>query len=165
MYEKNIDFIFFNHRISVFWWNKDKFYTLIGFWAGATTEMGLSYRYKPADWSVQFAFLPYYFKDDIFLSFGTSFQKYISETEWTAWFLYIGLSSIYSSYGEGYEGYYEGRGTTGSVNLGIGPGFEVKVLDRFVLSICLGYALYYQYQPSIEPMVNFTAEGRFYYRF
>ncbi|MCX7820493.1 MAG: hypothetical protein N2258_02325 [Brevinematales bacterium] len=148
---------------------KTDFVHHIGFWAGSTTGIGISYRYKPADWSIQFEFLPYYYKDTVFLSAGTSFQKYLVETEWSALLLYLGLSGIYNiydyEYSESENNWKKERRVIGSVNLGFGPGFELKLLDRFIVSLCIGYGIFYQFQPQNEVMINFTGEGGIYYRF
>lgn len=141
----------------------------IGFWAGGTTGVGLSYRYKPSDWSIQFEFLPYYFKEDLFLSVGGSFQKYLVETDLTALLLYVGVSGLYNIYSSGYydnnDNWITERKIIGIVNFGFGPGFELRILDRFVVALNLGYGFFYQYQPSSEIIINFTAEGGIYYRF
>lgn len=163
-------FLFFTLMLTGFLYSEStNFVHHIGFWAGGTTSVGLSYRYKPSDWSIQFAFLPYYVKEDVFFSIGGSFQKYLVETDWTALLLYVGVSGLYNIYNSGYydsdDNWKTERRVFGSVNIGFGPGFELKILDRFVVALNVGYGFFYQYQPSSEIIINFTAEGGIYYRF
>ncbi len=155
---------------SIYSQEKTNFVHHLGAWLGASSGMGLSYRFKPTDWSIQFQFLPYYYEGDIFISGGICFQKYLVETENTSLLLYIGLGTIYSRYDIGYYNYESNSYLTdrimetGIIQLGSGPGFELKI-GRIVLCLNLGYAIYYFYLPKTEWIINFTGEIGGYYRF
>lgn len=141
----------------------------IGVWAGVSTGQGLSYRYKPSDWSIQFQFLPYYYKEDCYFSLGLNFNKYLVEYRFTALYLYVGGSATYQGfldyiYDEDYYFIETKRKYQTTLTLGVGPGFELR-FGRFVINLGAGYMGAFVVYPEFDMIVNFTMDLGVYYKF
>ena len=149
--------------------NTNHFANYIGIWGGISTGRGISYRYRFPEWGWQVQFVPLYYDKSCYFSLGGIFQRFLVQLDSSSLFLYLGMEWMYSSYsyyeytedGQGAEKTYE----TGNFNLSIGPGFEVYLLDRVVVTLCFGYAIYNTVYPAGAFSLNFDFGIGLFYRF
>jgi hypothetical protein len=111
-----------------------------GFHAGATTGVGLSYRYWPGKNGVQLTALPIKTNDYVFINLGLTGLHTFYDSNYFRFFGYMG-SSISVNNDDFY--YSDSNSSTdhhARVNIGIGPGFAFGSRVRF--NIMAGYGFY-----------------------
>jgi hypothetical protein len=119
----------------------------VGGHLGATTGIGISYRYWPSKLGVQFTFVPVIYESNTFISLGLTGLFTLGETRYLKPFLYLGNHYVISE-------------NTAEYNIGFGPGLSVGSVVRFNLMI--GYGFYdVLYTFNLFP----TAEIGVYYKF
>jgi len=111
-----------------------------GVGAGFTSGLGLSLKYQPKKTGVQLNFIPYF--DDFgrrkYISLGLTFSQELWHSEKSAFLAYFSNSFTLNE-----SKYY----SSSSFNTGIGVGYEaVKIDDRLVLDLMLGYAQYNSFE-------------------
>lgn len=134
--------------------------------AGFTTGVGLSYRYWPSKFGVQFTLLPIKSDELTFVSVGATGLYSFYNSEYVRFFGYWGNNFTfnkekYYSYSSSSQSsmsnsYYEQKST---YNMGFGPGFGFGSRVRF--NIMVGYGLY---DILGEFLVYPTAEVGLYFR-
>ena len=135
----------------------------IGFAAGATTGLGMSYRQKFNKYGFQVTFLPIYNdKNDNRLNVGVTFMYYLFEAEKSKLFLYQGNHYFHERSldwdGENFD--REVSCTDDGFNNGIGVGIELILFKRVGLNFMGGYAFYDNFSS-----LNMTGETGLYYMF
>jgi hypothetical protein len=114
----------------------------IGAHIGATTGIGLSYRYWPTKVGVQVTMLPIKTSDETMFNLGVTGLYSIYNSRLIRFFGYLGNNLVYDKYkyyDYGY-GYYSGNSKTTKYNIGFGPGFSFGT--RIRINIMAGYGLY-----------------------
>ena len=112
-----------------------------GFHAGATTGVGLSYRFWPGKNGVQLTALPIKTDDYIFVNLGLTGLHTFYDSNYFRFFGYLGSSLAVN--GGSLDTYADSDNTydkTTKLNLGIGPGFAFGSRVRF--NIMAGYGFY-----------------------
>ncbi|OFX62213.1 MAG: hypothetical protein A2046_00890 [Bacteroidetes bacterium GWA2_30_7] len=143
----------------------------IGIGAGATTGLGISYRYFPKKLGFQFNFVPFYedYGSESFVSTGLTLLYNLKETEQSAFYAYFGNHYLHNTYGNNvnlfnnnsrYYDYDKPNLQYDFYNSGIGMGLEFSTKKQVTLNIMLGYAQYNTFE-----RLFFTAEAALYYRF
>ncbi len=142
----------------------------IGGWVGLSTGQGLSYRYRPSDWAIQFQFFPYYYNEEAYFTLGLNYNKYVSDIfSHISLFFYLGGSGVYQSYIsnsydlEDYVIKYH-RVIQTIITIGVGPGIEFN-FSRIVLNICIGYRFGFQVYPLYSFSTSPTVELGGFYKF
>ena len=112
-----------------------------GFHAGASTGIGLSYRYWPDKVGIQITALPVKNRGDAWISAGVTGLYSFYESRNLRFFGYAGSHMMYTKRSE-YSGsssqYVDVKST--KFNLGAGPGFGFGTVIR--LNIMVGYGFY-----------------------
>ena len=145
----------------------------LGFGAGATTGLGLSYRYFPKKYGFQLNVAPYYrdYGKEAFISAGVTILCNLAENKTNALYAYFGNHFYYSSIPNGVD--YVRDPLTGQyvysepesvkterINSGLGFGFEFNTTKKVTLNLMAGYAQYNSFE-----QLFFTGEIALYYRF
>jgi len=129
-----------------------------GFHAGATTGMGLSYRYWPGKNGVQLTALPIKTDDYVFINLGLTALHTFHDSEYFRFFGYLG-SSVSVNNDDYFNDSDSSTDKTARVNIGIGPGFAFGSRVRF--NIMAGYGFY---DVTGEFNIYPTAEIGLYFR-
>jgi hypothetical protein len=110
-----------------------------GFHAGATTGIGLSYRFWPGKNGVQITALPIKTNDYVFINLGLTGLHTFYDSNYFRFFGYLG-----SSFSIDDDDYYSDSDNysdrTKKLNVGIGPGFAFGSRVRF--NVMAGYGFY-----------------------
>lgn len=111
-----------------------------GFHAGATTGVGLSYRYWPGKAGIQLTALPIKTEDVTFINVGVTGLCRFYENHYFSFFGYLGSNlTTYDEYFDEYDS-YETSDETYKLNVGFGPGFGFGSRVRF--NVMAGYGFY-----------------------
>jgi|WetSurMetagenome_2_1015567.scaffolds.fasta_scaffold00609_15 hypothetical protein len=110
-----------------------------GFHAGATTGVGLSYRYWPGKNGVQLTALPIKTNDYVFINLGLTALHTFYDSNYFRFFGYLG-SSVSVNNDDLYYDSGSSSDRNARVNVGIGPGFAFGSRVRF--NIMAGYGFY-----------------------
>lgn len=146
----------------------------LGVSAGATSGIGLSYRYWPGNSGLQLTFLPVIGANDGWISFGASYLNVLKKHRFASLYLSTGFHIIHD-YGS-YE-YWDWDPVTGNSSLiyteeyndtylsvGIGPGVEFHLWEVAGFNFMVGYGVY-DLLGIYGINTNFTGEIGFYYWF
>ncbi|MBN2742355.1 MAG: hypothetical protein JXR39_00520 [Marinilabiliaceae bacterium] len=145
-----------------------EFSKAIGFDGGASSGWGISYRYWPGKWGVQFNALPYVSPKTYHVSLGVTVLNTIFESNDIRFYLYYGNHLLMNKFEEynyfpnppyeevDYE--EETRWITG-----IGPGFEYFFADRLGFNVRFG--LGYYYHTSSDWLINLDGGMGLFFRF
>jgi hypothetical protein len=140
----------------------------VGAAAGFSTGYGLSFRYWPTDWGVQFTTAPYISDNDSRVSVGVTALKSIKDDNRLRLFVYLGNHFMYEKWG-GYswDGYTEDPHVNTTWIIGVGPGFDFTILNKVSFNLMFGIASYSESYSEYENnwMLNMTAEAGLYYKF
>jgi hypothetical protein len=119
----------------------------IGVHLGATTGMGLSYRYWPTKVGVQVTMLPIKTSDETMFNLGVTGLYSFYNSRLIRFFGYFGNNLVYEKYknDDSSYGYYSDYSNSTSskstkYNIGFGPGFSFGT--RIRVNIMAGYGLY-----------------------
>jgi hypothetical protein len=134
----------------------------IGFNAGASTGLGLAYRYQNNKHSYQLALLPIMSERNAFVNIGGRYAYNFRQDEKTSFFGYIGHATTYVSRKDyNYINELEYTRTDLSLITGAGFGTEINLNKVLALNFALGIAHYFQSEPY--NVVTLTGEiGLFY---
>ena len=148
----------------------------IGAAAGFVTGYGLSYRFTPSNFGMQFNFAPYHSKDIDRYSMGITFMYKLIDNKSTNLYLYQGNHFYYNAEKLYYLDSTKNSQTTASTpgktntieerikekyfNNGIGVGIEIIIVKRIGFNIMAGYGAYKNFEE-----LNFTGETGLYYKF
>lgn len=120
-----------------------------GFNAGATTGIGLSYRYWPNKTGFQITALPIKTEDETFINVGLAGLHTFYDSRLTRFFGYLGSSYVVEDYmvyeyvynsGTGYYDEIVDNEHNTKLNIGFGPGFAFG--SRVRINIMAGYGFY-----------------------
>lgn len=140
----------------------------IGAAAGFSTGYGLSFRYWPANWGIQFTTAPYYTENDSQISLGATVLNTIKNDGRIKLFLYLGNHVLYEKWSDySYDGSNSDPSKYTTWILGAGPGFEFIILEKISFNLMFGVASYTEYSNNYDTdwMLNMTAETGLYYKF
>lgn len=133
----------------------------IGFHAGGTTGIGLSYRYWPGKAGLQITALPIKTSEDIFINVGITGLHTFYDSRLLRFFGYLGSSIVINDYDyDPYTDDYEVTERNTKLNVGFGPGFAFGSHVRFNLMAGYGF-----YDLLGEFNIYPTAEVGLYFRF
>lgn len=148
----------------------------IGAAAGFVTGYGLSYRFTPSKFGMQFNFAPYHSKDIDRYSLGITFMYKLIDNKSTNLYLYQGNHFYYNSEKQYYldsaknsqtsapnsgnSNTIEERIKENYFNNGIGVGIEIIIVKKIGFNIMAGYGAYKNFEE-----LNFTGETGLYYKF
>jgi hypothetical protein len=135
---------------------KNQKYHALGFNAGFSTGVGLSYRYQHYKHSYQFTIFPLIAEDVFVLNLGGRYAYNFKEVNKTRFFGYIGHSAG-TSFNE-YDDDYAIRLVTGA-----GFGIEQDLTKNLSLNFGAGYAYYYY--NFDDSKLTLTAELGLFYKF
>lgn len=120
-----------------------------GFHAGATTGVGLSYRYWPGKSGIQITALPIKTSEVTYINFGITALRTFHDSRLIRFFGYLG-SNVVVNNGQNYDYWYdpytdnfeetEDTGYKTRLNFGVGPGFAFG--SRVRVNIMAGYGFY-----------------------
>jgi hypothetical protein len=110
-----------------------------GFHAGATTGIGLSYRYWPGKNGVQLTALPIKTSDEMYINVGLTALHTFHDSQYFRFFGYLGSSIVVDDYDLN-DNESQNSNNHAKVNVGIGPGFAFGTRVRF--NIMAGYGFY-----------------------
>ena len=127
----------------------------IGFNAGASTGLGLAYRYQNNKHSYQFALLPIMSERNAFVNIGGRYAYNFKEVNKTRFFGYIGHSAGTSFYE--YDDY--------AIRLVTGAGFGIEQDLTKNLSLNFGAGYAYYYYNFDDSKLTLTAELGLFYKF
>lgn len=149
--------------------NSKEFKFGVGAAAGFSTGYGLSFRYWPGDWGIQFTTAPYYTKYDSRMSFGTTILRSVKDDDRIKLFVYAGNHILYEKWGYyyDYDIYTPDSSSSTTWILGAGPGFEFTILRKISFNMMFGIASYTEFNKNNENdwMLNMTVETGLYYKF
>jgi hypothetical protein len=112
-----------------------------GFHAGATTGIGLSYRFWPGKNGIQITALPIKTSDLTFINVGLTGLHTFYDAKYIRFFGYLGSSVAVNDFNyDPYDDEYETADRTTKLNVGIGPGFAFGSRVRF--NVMAGYGFY-----------------------
>ncbi len=134
-----------------------------GMHAGATTAVGISYRYWPTDFGVQLTALPIKTSNETWISLGITGLYSFHESRTVHFFGYFGNNLIidnHSSYTNPVYPYNTEYVNHSRYNIGIGPGFAFGTRVRF--NIMAGYGFYDVFG---EFLIYPTGEIGLYFRY
>ncbi len=137
-------------------------YHSIGFNAGASTGLGLSYRYQFNKHSYQLTLLPIKGDRNTFINIGGRYAYNFRQDEKTTFFGYVGHATTFVSRKD-YDYIEELEYTRKDISLitGVGFGTEINLNKVLAFNFALGLAHYYQSEPY--NVVSLTGEiGLFY---
>ena len=120
-----------------------------GLHAGASTGLGLSYRYWPKRLGVQATITPAFGKDFSFVSAGLSGLYIFGDNEKVDFFGYLGNHLLLIDGNSLY-------------NVGLGAGFKFEFVKLLNLNLQAGYGVF---DLTNDPFSNITGEIGFYYQF
>ncbi len=148
-----------------------------GVHAGTTTAYGLSYRYWPHKLGIEITALPTFYRASPVnkniinskISSGISVLYKIKEAEVVDLYTYLGGFSLFekSHYAEHIPPYYVTnyiKKESLNINLGVGLGMRVRILEAFDVNLQLGYGLYKITHPN-DFYTLATGEVGLYYNF
>ena len=142
----------------------DKLKHSIGLGAGFATGYGLSYRYTPKNYGIQFNFAPFKNKETTRISAGVTFSYDLKDYKNTRLYLYQANHFYYNN--ETIQFYdinnvpITQKQKENYFNNGLGFGLEIMILERLGLNFMTGYAFYDNFNG-----VNVTGEAAIYYKF
>ena len=137
-------------------------YHAIGFNVGASTGLGLSYRYQFNKHSYQLTLLPIKGDRNSFINVGGRYAYNFRQDEKTTFFGYVGHATTYVSRKD-FSSIENSTYTTTNISLitGVGFGTEINLNKVLALNFALGIAHYFQSEPY--NVVSLTGEiGLFY---
>lgn len=143
----------------------------LGFSAGVSTGIGLSYRYFPNKFGVQITALPLLSSTDIFSSTGISLLVSAYRSPKVNVYGYLGNHFLYTKevYQDSYYNEYDEIADINKFyNIGLGGGVEFMAGKRIGFNFAAGYALklYWGYDPDNEPWKTvFDATGGIFFKF
>lgn len=131
-----------------------------GFHAGATTAIGLSYRYWPGRAGFQLTALPIKTHDLTFVSLGITALYSFHESRRTGFFAYLGNNLNINNHYYDYNNNYSDNRNKTAYNIGFGPGFAFGTRVR--INIMAGYGFYDIFN---ELLIYPTGEIGLYFRY
>lgn len=136
---------------------ENEFKHSLGLGAGATTGLGLAYRYMPGDFGITAMFAPVSDNYMTMISAGITFSYRLAETEKVNFFLYQGNHLLHEKWNKDMPQYTE---SSTIINNGIGIGLEFIIYDRVSLNFMGGYANFDSFR-----RIGFTGETALFFRF
>ena len=127
----------------------------VGFDAGASNGYGLSYKYMPSKWGIQFNGFPVATPNEYHISIGVTALRSLYENQKIRFFTYLGNHLIFEKT-DSYYDYYSSPNNTYTKStewvIGAGPGFEFYIAKRIALNFRFGVGYYHYGEEDWEIM-------------